>query len=133
MEEVRHSCGCERKYRLYGPAHSVRRQIEHREAMPCPKCRKAAEEALFVARCEEAALANAEMGLPELTGTAAQVAYAETIRRDGVRNALRMVNADKEQDVVDTLSMATAAKWWLDNRELRFGAWTAKAKADFGA
>ncbi|WP_207261093.1 hypothetical protein [Desulfovibrio sp. Huiquan2017] len=133
MEEVRHRYGCERKYRLYGPAHSVRRQIEHRAAMPCPKCRKAAEEALFVARCEEAALANAEMGLPELTGTAAQVAYAETIRRDGVRDALRMVNADKEQDVIDTLSKATAAKWWLDNRELRFGAWTAKAKADFGA
>ncbi|MGE4424119.1 MAG: hypothetical protein AB7D39_17605 [Pseudodesulfovibrio sp.] len=133
MEEVRHSCGCIRKYRLYGPAHSVKRQIEHREALPCPKCRKAAEEALFVALCEEAALANAEIGLPKLTGTAAQVAYAESIRRDGVRDALRMVNADKEQDVIDTLSKATAARWWLDNKELRFSGWTDKAKADFGA
>ncbi|QGY41469.1 hypothetical protein GM415_15540 [Pseudodesulfovibrio cashew] len=133
MEKVRHSCGCTKKYRLYGPAHSVRRQIEHREAMPCPKCKRAAEEAVFIATCEESALANTEMGLPELTGTAAQVAYAESIRRDGVRDALRMVNSDQEQDVIDTLSKATAAKWWLDNKELMFGAWTAKAKADFTA
>ena len=121
MEEVRHSCGCTRKYRLDGPAHVVRRQIQHREAHPCPKCEKARKDALFAEQCEAAALANAEMGMPELTGTAAQVAYAEKIRRQAALDTTS--RAADVQACIATLSLATEAKFWLDNKDANYSKW----------
>ena len=121
MKVVRHRCGHERKYRLNGPAHSVRRQIEHREAMPCPKCKKVQEEARFVAECKAAAMANVEMGLPELTGTAAQVSYAEKCRKDAVMYA-RMKPAPMAE-IIEAMSRPTQARWWIDNKDLGMHEW----------
>lgn len=131
METVRHSCGHERKYRLNGPAHSVQRQIEHREAMPCPKCKKAQEEARFIAECEAAALANAEMGLPELTGTASQVSYAEKCRKEAVMFS-RMKRTPMEE-ILEAMSRPTQARWWIENKDLRMHEWLPTINDQFPA
>jgi hypothetical protein len=116
---------------LNGPAHTVKRQVAHREALPCSKCKKAQEEALFIEQCEADALANAEMGLPELTGTASQVAYAEKIRRRAALDTTR--RAADEQECIDTLALATEAKWWIDNKEANYSEWRGLITARFGA
>ncbi|MGE4192242.1 MAG: hypothetical protein AB7E51_02515 [Pseudodesulfovibrio sp.] len=131
MESVTHSCGHTRKYRLNGPAHSVQRQIEHREAMPCPKCKKAQEEARFVAECETAALANAEMGLPELTGTASQVSYAEKCRKEAVMFA-RMKRTPMEE-IIEAMSRPTQARWWIENKDLGMHEWLPTINDQFPA
>lgn len=131
METVIHSCGHDRKYKLNGPAHSVQRQIEHREAMPCPKCKKAQDEARFVEECKAAAMANAEIGLPELTGTAAQVSYAEKCRKDAVMFA--RMKSTPMAEIIEAMSRPTAAKWWIDNKDLGMCEWLPTINDQFQA
>ncbi|WP_157917508.1 hypothetical protein [Pseudodesulfovibrio profundus] len=76
---------------------------------------------------------TAEWRLPTLAGTSAQVAYAEAIRHRAALETTRCVPQGREQAVLDVLSLATEAKWWIDNKETNYSEWVNIIRAKFGA
>lgn len=104
---------------------------EHR----CLDCERAAREADNRA----AAQANAAAGLPPLTGTANQIAWAETLRqrtldtlgraRRGELSRLETIAQIGDLDLsdpilpalLDALRAQTAASWWIDRRDRKTG------------
>ena len=130
--EINHICGHVETVQIYGT--NVHGERERRAAWlaskPCPECERRAK--------AEAARAKAdEMGLPELTGSAKQVAWAEDIRAKAVRDAEDALGFDQSRALVasGTLTAEQAARmplleqalregasehadaaWWIDNR-----------------
>ena len=132
---VRHACGHDEVHRLYGPGKERDRKIEWLETTICSECYKAQQAAARETASKQAAKANADAGLPALTGSDKQVAWAETIRRpvvdaliktrDKVASANRPQWASERAHVEAVKALATvageiiaqtSAKWWIDNR-----------------
>jgi hypothetical protein len=93
-----HACGHQgERYQAYGKHDGRARQLAAIERQDCPACRKAAADK-----------AAAEAGLPLLSGSEKQVAWAGEIRE----RALRLLPAEK----VASIRTEALAKWWIDNR-----------------
>ena len=93
-----HACGHQgERYQAYGKLDGRERQLAAIERQDCPACRKAAADK-----------AAAEAGLPLLTGSEKQVAWAAEIRE----RALRLVPAERAA----VIRSEQSAKWWIDNR-----------------
>lgn len=94
----KHVCGhTGERYQAYGHHSGRERQLAAIESHPCPACRKAmADEA------------STKQGLPLLSGSEKQVAWAAEIRE----RALRLMPADR----AEKLKPETSAKWWIDQR-----------------
>jgi hypothetical protein len=93
-----HSCGhAGERYQAYGKTDGRERQLKAIESYPCPDCRKA--EADKIAK---------ESGLPILTGSPKQIAWASEIRM----RALRLLPTEK----ADKLRAESSARWWIDHR-----------------
>lgn len=56
------------------------------------------------------------INLPDLEGSEKQVAWAETIRRNGVCGVLAMQKPDVP--FLSKIQDLTSAKWWIDNRAM---------------
>lgn len=117
--EITHSCGHVETVQIYGT--NVHGERERRAAWlaskPCPECERRAK--------AEAARAWAdEMGLPGLTGSEKQVAWAEDIRSKAVRDAEDALGFDQSRALVasGTLTDEQAARMPLLERALREGA-----------
>lgn len=89
---VKHTCGCEHTYNLFGKHTDRDRTITWLEGQVCPSCKRAAE--------EEAAKEITEgMELPELEGSPKQIAWANTIRAkfiDTIRDRSEMHRGQKK-------------------------------------
>lgn len=97
-QNPKHTCGHHgERYQAYGPDSGRERQLAAIEAKPCPDCRKAA--------ADNAAISA---GLPLLSGSPKQVAWASEIRE----RALRLLAAER----AEKLRAEQSAKWWIDNR-----------------
>lgn len=123
-----YSCGHEGRTDITGPVKNRQWIADRRFEGLCPECyQKQKEDGRAKASSESADKAK-EQGLPKLTGTEKQVAWAETLRlqmfevfekfneRDGIR---------KHQDTYDhfmtVIKNESRAKWFIDNRfELLF-------------
>ena len=94
-----HSCGHEgERYQAYGPNVDRRAKLAALESHPCPACRA------------KAALEQAQLaGLPELTGSDKQIAWASDIRS----KAQKYLSAES----FARISGETAAKFWIDHRD----------------
>lgn len=64
-----YACGHSETVQLYGKSVDRQKRLDYFKTVDCTSCKNVA-----------ATVANAEAGLPSLTGTAKQVAWAETIR-----------------------------------------------------
>lgn len=131
-----YACGHEGAVDIYGPSKDREWKKENAFSMLCPECREKARQQERDIANKKAAEAAAEMGLPKLTGTEKQVAWATTIRNDlinAVREALHE-NPDRkitvaESKIIDIndwghafdvlVTEKTTAKFWIDNREER--------------
>lgn len=115
---ITHSCGHTSTVQIGGTVNSRDGQVARLESQPCWECQKQA--------ASQAAAAKAtDMALPALTGTPKQVAWAETIRIDKVRQLQALkntINADAPESdkliaIIDARVAKTNATYWIDNRE----------------
>lgn len=133
--EIHRQCGHVETIQIYGTdAHGERGRRADREATRvCSDCYRAGREATRAAESAAAAERSAQEGLPALTGTDGQVAWAETIRGaavDGVDALLvriaqwaqgdpgRVADADRLGPAL-TAAVAghTDAVWWIEHRD----------------
>lgn len=106
-----HACGHEQVHALTGPQGQQARKLRWLVTTECHACFVAArrDTAAKAATCDLAAVEH--LGLPELTGSMRQVAWATTIRARRLAAMLR-------SNVSDTacLSGVTDTKWWIDHQ-----------------
>lgn len=81
------------------------------QSLPCMDCVHAEESA------RDKALSKAE-GLPPLTGSEKQIAWAETLRRKILGDSFLKRDTLNELGVRirDAMERKTEARWWIDNR-----------------
>lgn len=108
---VKHSCGHETEYKLFGRLAERYRKLEWLETQPCFDCRRKAEEA-------EALKIIEGMELPELKGTSKQIAWANTIRAQYIK-ARRDEYAMTDFEILKDLASRTSAKEWIEHRKFR--------------
>lgn len=108
--DIEYACGHEERIQLFGKTAERERRISQLEAMKCPECR----------------IAEDSRGLPELTGSVKQVAWAAGIRREFVdrmqAESSAAENLSEEQveearRLIDScIAELTSASWWIDNK-----------------
>ncbi len=97
-EYPKHACGhAGERVQMYGPTDGRERRLRAMERQDCPECR--------AMRAKEQAAAA---GLPELSGTPKQIAWASEIRE----RALRLLPAEQAEKV----KPETSARWWIDHQ-----------------
>jgi hypothetical protein len=127
---VDHTCGHTETHQLVGPHKERDRKIAWLETTLCSECWRAEQERQRAEASAKAAEANQSAGLPDLTGSEKQIAWAESIRRPisdflGVAETemlTRFTCSPEARDelagaialVVDQVRGQTAAKWWID-------------------
>lgn len=82
---VTHVCGHDHTHRLFGPTRQREWRLTRLEVESCPGCASAARVAAREAENAKAAEAAKAAGLPTLTGSEKQIAWAETVRETLVR------------------------------------------------
>lgn len=97
-QKITYACGHTEEQQMYGKCSERDRHAEALGRYNCPDCRKAAADK-----------AAAEQGLPALTGSPKQVAWAAEIRE----RALRLLPAER----ADKIRAEASARWWIDNRQ----------------
>ena len=133
---VTYRCGHTRTENLHGRIVERNLHIKRMQYLPCPECRierSHMETSLAAAK-------NAEQGLPELSGSKKQVAWAELIRQTQMIDATRTVEAvlrlaryyaeagnisprtrqakEAEQMArMNALREIDDAKWWIEHRK----------------
>lgn len=127
---VTFSCDHTDTVHLVGPTKERERKIAwYEEHALCPECFKAQREAERKALEEqrreesEAATANAEaMGLPDLTGSEKQVAWAVTLRQQFMDTVYsNQPTTEGPQVLTYIIDNATKASDWIDNRNENAG------------
>lgn len=111
---VKHNCGHECDYQLYGPEKDRKAKIVWLEGRFCEDCWRAEE----LAKAKRIA---GENGLPLLTGTEKQVAWAERIRAEiwGEISELAKTKTPPEEvtEWSEWLFGHKEAKWWIETRD----------------
>jgi hypothetical protein len=122
--DVKFSCGHTETVYLYGPLKDRYRKIEWMESTKvCSACYQAEKEEAKKAEVEAVAARADEYGLPELTGSEKQVAWALAIRDAFFETAQKELEAQGNEfgkhvysSVINGYLENTDAKWWIDHR-----------------
>lgn len=139
---IKHTCGHSEVVQIYGTnSHGEReRKSSWMESKPCRECERVAQTATAKTQAEA-------MGLPTLTGSEKQVAWAESLRAEVVRLITKRVDeqaartpVDREHEVVaarsafaEAIAKHTDARWWIDNRFAGFRALATDYEAAFAS
>lgn len=121
---ITHSCGHTLEHRLDGPERERPARRDRLAGRTCNAC-----------RTQEAAASNQTMGMPPLTGTDRQIAWAESIRNELAPRMDELIqehlsrgraagySADDVARTQDHLAWVyravmntTSAGWWIDHR-----------------
>lgn len=124
-----YACNHTTREQLYGPMAQRERTIERALERLCPDCYRAKIEAERAAESAAAAEAAQAEGLPALTGTPKQIAWAEAIRAqqmpalrelaEKLTQAPADANADAvriAQEIVAAALACTSAHDWIEAR-----------------
>lgn len=128
---VTHSCGHEVVHQIYGPHKGRDSKVEWLSSRPCTDCWRKEQDEQRAAASAKAAEANQAKGLPALTGSAKQIAWAESIRASAIAKlgdlpalALDRLSEQAAGELRDALILLQSeitdqaeAKWWIDNRD----------------
>ena len=138
--DVTYACGHSGTIQLYGPTSQREKQLEIAALRLCPECYRKKKEAERAAINKEAEKKSEAEGLPELTGSEKQVAWANTIRlkkmegidawieeiqRKGqLGGIVRPADGEKYKSPLEEmqegekflLENMTEARFWIDNR-----------------
>lgn len=117
-------CGTICTVQLYGPNKDRQWELDNFD-WTCDDCKSKERQQ----KNAEAAKANAESGLPSLTGTEKMIAWAEMIRKQKIatiEEELNKVPEEKKQSdpryprlmaAVQKIKNCTSAHWWIENRD----------------
>jgi hypothetical protein len=121
--EISHQCGHTETVQIYGTNVSGerRQRAAWLATQPCKNCRPEQQQRDHEARNEAAAAQAAEDGLPDLTGTPKQVAWAVTIRQETLahlRQGLGRYDDGTAEAAMDLYrriaARETSASAWID-------------------
>lgn len=123
---VTRNCGHEETVALFGKIKGREWRLENVETQKlCTECYQAEMKRLHEEENREAAEIAREMGLPALTGTEKQVAWAELIRQQMLADLDKFIykqvkiehrNDPSFLEAVEKIRSRTEARWWIDNR-----------------
>ncbi len=127
-QTITRSCGHEETIQIYGPHKDRARKAEYEATKLCRECWRAQAQAEREEQSRTAAQRNKEQGLPALTGSEKQIAWAESIRAEKQAELERLVEQaakssptpeQRQQfnDAIAAVLAETAASWWIDNRD----------------
>ena len=118
---VKRKCGHEERIALFGSYNSRQKQLEWEASKLCKAC--------YIEEKKQAEKTDAEsLGLPELTGSEKQIAWANSIRLEWAKPFLAKLDSWRErgadeadiercrQAFLAVLSNRTEAKWWIDHQ-----------------
>ncbi len=135
-----YSCGHEGRVNVIGKVKDRQWKIDRHFEGVCPECWETEKQKRFDEANAKAAAEAAEYGLPELTGTEKQAAWANTLRQNWIEIANNHIESTKRTierfrenrpDAIDAaeaelqllesaveyiLKSNTAARYWIDNR-----------------
>lgn len=124
---ITRKCGHVETINIGGKVSERDRLASYEEEKLCYECWKAKQKADREEASNKAAAEAKTSGLTELKGSEKQVAWAETIRSEIIKNLdriLESVNTDKTKDLHEALSVAIntiklidSARWWIDHRD----------------
>lgn len=126
--EITRACGHTETVHIAGPVAGRDRQAEYESGKLCYECYKAEQAKQRAAESQTASEAAKSSGLPALTGSEKQVAWAETIRAAAAQslNAMRpMLQAAPEANrkaadialaIIDATLVRTSAHDWIESR-----------------
>ena len=129
---LKYECGHTTREQLYGPMAQRERTIERALDRLCPDCYAAKLEAERAEESAAAAEAAKDAGLPALTGSEKQIAWAESIRAKQVAELSELDKAlatapAKTPDQLDAVRIGrevvadmiarTSAKDWIEGRD----------------
>lgn len=107
---ITHACGHTEEVSLFGKHSERERKIAYLESIDCRACWDAAQ----AAQAKEA-------GLPDLTGSPKQIAWANGIRNRILAEAAHCIETHPDWPDVDKwlaeLKKETSARWWIDHRD----------------
>lgn len=129
---ITHSCGHEETHQLYGPGTDRSRKAAWLETTLCSECYRIELVARREAESAEAIASNADAGLSALTGSAKQIAWAESIRarlipamREMLAAAIAAApddaNVPEVQEIAARIEGETSAHQWIEWRDLEAG------------
>ncbi len=147
--EITFSCGHTETIQLVGKISERERKIEYFENHGlCSECWEAEKKRQFEEQNRKAAEEAKEYGLPELTGTEKQVAWAITLRQQFIADTEKFIYAQEERlssrlfatdpekqaqletiihamkaAVDEKLLTETSARYWIDTRHTNISEW----------
>lgn len=126
--QITRTCGHTETIQIAGPVAGRDRQAEYESGKLCYECYKAEQAKQRAAASQAAAEAAKSSGMPALTGSEKQVAWAEAIRAAAAQslNAMRpMLQAAPEANrkaaeialgIIDATLSRASAHDWIDSR-----------------
>ncbi len=129
-----YACGHDGVINIYGPIKEHERKRDYVFSQLCPECAKLERRKELNKINKKAADAAAGLGLPALTGTEKQVAWAAAIRNDIIElidnltkehegfevqiSDGKLIHIEEWQKAFNAIiKEETAAKFWIENRE----------------
>ena len=129
-----YSCGHDGAIQIYGPTKDREWKVKYEFDRLCPKCRELEKQKCIDEENKNAMDASIQMGLPMLTGTERQIAWATTIRYEHIKTVRRALEKYKKDKVVfvfgsvtteqwkaifdDLVNDETESKFWIENRKI---------------
>ena len=135
--DITYACGHTGREQLYGKNEERERRLRYLEGCMCPEC----EKKNVARRVEEQRITDSAAGLPDLTGSDKQIAWARQLRKSFLeewesfcnhvekqKNSFSSDHSPEEVEAeykiaVKTLALAkeqtiahTSAYWWINNR-----------------
>lgn len=102
---IEHACGHTESHQLYGPGRDRERKAAWLETTLCYACYKEQQQLEREQASAAAAEQAVDAGLPELTGTEKQVAWAERIRADWIsQNGYRRSPLERHYEILSSHS-----------------------------
>jgi len=140
--DLNYACGHTDRMQIYGPTNDRQRQADAESRKLCPNCWRQQQDDRNAAAALAASCDAAAAGLPDLTGSPRQIAWAETIRQTMLAELVPAANTDRTRlavaegahgmiaaddprwqqlnDYAQALSAGyrrqSSAKWWIDHR-----------------
>lgn len=123
--QITHSCGHTVEHDICGPTRNRQGMADWLADRLCPDCYRAEITAERERRNASAAETNRGNGLPELTGTPKQVAWAESIRAAAYPTLAEMQQkitsdwsgpgGEEALGIVNHATGQSSARWWIDH------------------
>ena len=126
--DVNYNCGHSGRIELFGKNSERQRKIEWLSGQECPNCAAQTRAEKIERQNIAAAGANLVAGLPPLTGSEKQIAWAETIRKFRIDHIDQLLTLSKPKaetipqaklavEILEGWRGETRAAWWIDNRD----------------